>query len=819
MGKKAKVGKARKDKFYKLAKETGYRARSAFKLIQLNRKFEFLEKARVVVDLCAAPGGWLQVASQNTPISSLIVGIDLVSIRPIPKCTTFQADITTEKCRQILKQELKTWKADVFLNDGAPNVGKNWVHDAYQQAELTLYAVKLATDFLRKGGSFVTKVFRSKDYYSLLWVLQQLFHTVNATKPQASRNESAEIFVVCQGFLAPDKIDPKFLNPKHVFQDVEQEGRQLLDLIHPEKKKRNREGYADGDYTLFHTLSASQFLAADNFLELLAGANQVTLDEERITNHRLTTPEMKECLKDIKVLGKKDIKGLLTWRKKLREELGVEAVAITEDAADADRPDGSKDDAEPSDEEDLEVEKQLVQMEDDERKALKRKLKKIRREKTKLRHKMDMKMVLPNDKPDITDDVDIFDLKKIKNKKHLKAVDEDDQAMQEEELEWDDDPLPPPAKRRTLSYDRHTKDYLEREDASEEEYDSDPDLQDDDRPGPSADVEEGEHNPLLVDLQKPGVKTSNRTNSWFSKSAFADIEDDADEDAEIEKIADRYRSKGGQITDKSTEKTPHKKKAPAVKEDHDEDDDDDDDDDSDTDSDSGSDYDTMELQAGPGHQEAPSNKKQSRDNKDGFEIVPSANTDKLDAVGMALGSALAQSRKRKRDIIDNAYHRYMFDDDGLPDWFVKDESRHSRIQLPVTKGDIQEYRDKLKSVDARPIKKVAEAKARKKKKEVRRLDRARKRAEVVTDSTEVSDKEKWQQIKQIYKKAGLLYKKKKEVTYVVAKKGGGKRPTRPSGVSGIYKVVDRRMKKEKRAEKRKAKKGGSKHKGGRKGKK
>ncbi|XP_067686615.1 pre-rRNA 2'-O-ribose RNA methyltransferase FTSJ3-like [Haliotis asinina] len=800
MGKKAKVGKARKDKFYKLAKETGYRARSAFKLIQLNRKFEFLDKARVVVDLCAAPGGWLQVASQNTPISSLIIGIDLVSIRPIPKCTTFQADITTDKCRQMLKQELKTWKADVFLNDGAPNVGKNWVHDAYQQAELTLYAVKLATDFLRKGGSFVTKVFRSKDYYSLLWVLQQLFQSVNATKPQASRNESAEIFVVCQGFLAPDKIDPKFLNPKHVFQEVEQGGRQLLNLVHPEKKKRHREGYADGDYSLFHTLSASKFLAADNFLELLAGANQVTIEDERIANHRLTTAEVKECLKDIKVLGKKDIKGLLTWRKKLRDDLGVEAVTVTEDAAEADRPNGSKD-VEASEEEDLEVEKMLVKMEDDERKALKRKLKKIRKEKSKLRHKMDMKMVLPNDKPDMTDDVDIFDLKKIKSKKHLKAVDEDDQEMQGEELEWEDDPLPPPSKRPTLSYDRYTKDHLDREDASEEEYDSDPDLEDDDRPGPDDEIEE--ENPLLVDLQKPGVKTSNRTNSWFSKSAFADIEDEADEDAEIEKIADRYRSQGGEITEKSAEKTevPRKKKTLA-------DDDDDDDDDSD-DSESDSDYDTSELQAGPGHQEVPTNKKQNSSNKDTFEIVPS-DTVKLDAVGMALGSALIQSRKRKRDIIDSAYHRYMFDDEGLPDWFVKDECRHNRIQLPVTKGDIQEYRDKLKSVDARPIKKIAEAKARKKKKEMRRLDRARKRAEVVTESTEVSDKEKWQQIKQIYKKAGLLHKKKKEVTYVVAKKGGGKRPTRPAGVSGHYKVVDRRMKKEKRAAKRKAKKEGKK---------
>lgn len=100
------------------------------------------------------PSNRLQVASKYMPQSSLIIGVDLAPIKPIPNIITFQDDITTEKCRQNLRQEMKTWKADVVLHDGAPNVGTAWAQDAFTQSELVLMSLKLATEFLIKGGTY-----------------------------------------------------------------------------------------------------------------------------------------------------------------------------------------------------------------------------------------------------------------------------------------------------------------------------------------------------------------------------------------------------------------------------------------------------------------------------------------------------------------------------------------------------------------------------------------------------------------------------------------------------------------------------------------
>ena len=267
------------------------------------------------------------------PASSLIVGVDLAPIKPIPRTITFQSDITTDKCRAIIRQHLKTWKADTVLHDGAPNVGTAWVQDAFSQAELVLQAMKLATEFLVQGGTFVTKVFRSKDYNALLWVFNQLFSKVEATKPPSSRTVSAEIFVVCRGFKAPKRIDPKFLDPRAVFAELSDPApNNEAKVFNPEVKKRKRDGYEERNYTQFKEAPASEFIQTTDPIAMLGSLNKLSFDQDQNSDIALTvleqlpetTAEIRQCCKDLKVLGRKEFRTLLRWRLKARDKFGFE---------------------------------------------------------------------------------------------------------------------------------------------------------------------------------------------------------------------------------------------------------------------------------------------------------------------------------------------------------------------------------------------------------------------------------------------------------------------------------------------------------------
>ncbi|KAG9974762.1 hypothetical protein KCU78_g22861, partial [Aureobasidium melanogenum] len=343
-------------KYYYLAKEKGYRSRAAFKLVQLNKKYGFLQKSRCLIDLCAAPGGWLQVAAETMPIKSLIIGVDLAPIKPVPKTITFQGDITTDKTRAIIRGHLKTWKADTVIHDGAPNVGTAWVQDAFSQNELVLHSLRLACDFLGPGGNFVTKVFRSKDSAKLEWTFKQLFDKVEQTKPPSSRNVSAETFYVCRGFKAPKNLDPRFLDPQYAFAEVKDAvPNNEAKVFNPEVKKRKREGYDEGDWTQYHEVPVSEFIQTTDPIAILGGMNKLTFNQSGNGDIALatidklpeTTEEVRICCNDLKVLGKKEFRLLLKWRLQVRERFGFTTKSTDHKKA----TDAEKKDAEAADDE------------------------------------------------------------------------------------------------------------------------------------------------------------------------------------------------------------------------------------------------------------------------------------------------------------------------------------------------------------------------------------------------------------------------------------------------------------------------------------
>lgn len=823
MGKKGKVGKSRRDKFYHLAKETGYRSRSAFKLIQLNRRFQFLQKARALLDLCAAPGGWLQVAAKFMPVSSLIVGVDLVPIKPLPNVVTLQEDITTERCRQALRKELKTWKVDVVLNDGAPNVGASWVHDAYSQANLTLMALRLACDFLARGGCFITKVFRSRDYQPLLWIFQQLFHRVQATKPQASRHESAEIFVVCQGFLAPDKVDSKFFDPKFAFKEVEVQAKTVTELV--TKKKPKAEGYAEGDLTLYHRTSVTDFLQAANPVDFLSKASEITIDDEELAQHPATTEDIKACCQDIKVLGRKELRSLLNWRTRLRryvaKKLKEQAKALdislsSEEEGDEDESIAETKQASEEEEEEEQLNRTLAEMKAEEVAELKRKKKKLLREQRKQRERVELKMDLPGVSIADEGETGMFSLRTIRGQQLLEEVTQGDMNAAD-----------------TFLSDLPRDDIY----VSDAEDDDDTSLESDLDPEELAGVrthsdlkdrkclrfaqvddnkeEEGE-NPLLVPLEEKAVLQEEQANLWFSKDGFSGIEDDADEALEISQAQLLHKSRRKEPppppSSLKTKKKPPQcqneipKETEAVLGTEAVNDAGGEDKANSSDSDSSSSEDEESWKASRGVKRSHG----SKADDDGFEVVPIEDPVKhriLDPEGLALGAVIASSKKAKRDLIDNSFNRYAFNEDEgeLPEWFVQEEKQHRIRQLPVDKKDVEHYRKRWREINARPIKKVAEAKARKKRRMLKKLEQTKKKAEAVVNTVDISEREKVAQLRSLYKKAGLG-KEKRQVTYVVAKKGVGRKVRRPAGVRGHFKVVDSRMKKDQRAQQRKEQK-------------
>jgi 23S rRNA (uridine2552-2'-O)-methyltransferase len=187
------------DPYVREAKAKGYRSRAAFKLLELEEKFQFLKKGDVVLDLGAAPGGWSQVAGQRVGAGGRVVAADILEMTPIVNVVTLQADLLDPDAPARLIEALGG-KADVVLSDmAAPTTGHR-ATDHLRTTALFEVALDMAEQVLKPGGAFVGKVFQGGAAGDLLARVKQRFREVRHVKPPASRAQSVELYLVATGF-------------------------------------------------------------------------------------------------------------------------------------------------------------------------------------------------------------------------------------------------------------------------------------------------------------------------------------------------------------------------------------------------------------------------------------------------------------------------------------------------------------------------------------------------------------------------------------------------------------------------------------------
>ena len=191
----------KKEHYYKEAKRVGYRARSAFKLEQIQNKFKIIKKGNTVIDLGAAPGGWSQVAKELVGNHGMVIGIDLSHIKPMEGVTFLQGDLTEDSTIDKIRQILGDKKANVVLSDMSPNISGNYSVDQARSVYLCEHALKLAELLLKPGGNFVCKVFEGEDLQDFVKKTNKIFKTVKQFSPPASRKSSSEIYIIARHCL------------------------------------------------------------------------------------------------------------------------------------------------------------------------------------------------------------------------------------------------------------------------------------------------------------------------------------------------------------------------------------------------------------------------------------------------------------------------------------------------------------------------------------------------------------------------------------------------------------------------------------------
>jgi 23S rRNA (uridine2552-2'-O)-methyltransferase len=188
----------KREHFYREAKREGYRARSAFKLLQIQNRFKIIKKNDIVVDLGAAPGGWSQVAKQLVGEKGNVIGIDIAPIQPLEGITFLQGDLTQDSTIHNIQKNIDVDKADVVLSDMSPDISGNYSVDHARSIYLCEHALKIANILLKNDGNFVCKAFAGEDLQDFINKAKQKFRAVKQFSPSATRKSSSEIYVIAR---------------------------------------------------------------------------------------------------------------------------------------------------------------------------------------------------------------------------------------------------------------------------------------------------------------------------------------------------------------------------------------------------------------------------------------------------------------------------------------------------------------------------------------------------------------------------------------------------------------------------------------------
>ena len=192
--------KQHRDPFFKKSKIQGYRSRSAFKLIEMNKKFKFLKKNLSLLDLGSCPGGWSQVVSREI-IKGKILAVDIKHMEKIKNVDFINGDFYKSEIRGEIIRYFNNKKADVVLSDMAANTSGVKTLDSYRIGDLCLRAMDLAKEVLSKDGIFLSKIFMGSIFQEINKMAKKYFKNVILYKPLSSKKESKEIYIYCKGIL------------------------------------------------------------------------------------------------------------------------------------------------------------------------------------------------------------------------------------------------------------------------------------------------------------------------------------------------------------------------------------------------------------------------------------------------------------------------------------------------------------------------------------------------------------------------------------------------------------------------------------------